>query len=157
MCIPPDCLSISAGGFIQLACDISYMLQWLMGWHIYISGSFHVLKRGCLTLLLVGLSISSFGGGVSYSSPIPLPPATHSGFSGLHVCLTFLYLCYYAFLPIVALWWAYRVWVGSAREARSWRGEGGGSSWVERDWRSCLNFYCFSYCRYNPLIVLYLE
>lgn len=126
MCIPPDCLSISAGGFIQLACDISYMLQWLMGWHIYISGSFHVLKRGCLTLLLVGLSISSFGGGVSYSSPIPLPPATHSGFSGLHVCLTFLYLCYYAFLPIVALWWAYRVWVGSAREARSWRGEGGG-------------------------------
>ena len=123
--------------------------------HIYFR-ELSCVKEGVLNPW-VGLSISSFGGGGFLFLPIPLPPATHSGFSGLHVCLTFLYLCYYAFLPIVALWWAYRVWVGSAREARSWRGEGGGSSWVERDWRSCLNFYCFSYCRYNPLIVLYLE
>ena len=34
-----------------------------------------MLKRGCLTLLLVGLSISSFGGGGFPIPPHPSPPS----------------------------------------------------------------------------------
>ena len=129
MCIPPDCLSISAGGFIQLACDISDMLQWLiLRWHIYISGSFHVLKRGCLTLLWVGLSISSsfFWGGGFLFLPHPSPPSHSLRLFWVALLFDFsvsLLLCISAYRCLVmGLQGLGRV----AREAGSWRGEGGG-------------------------------